>query len=79
MPPHLHSEIFPDQSTESFHAAVHGHLVDELAGLDPKALLAVRSLIRRGLHEKNDPDAVNLRESYGRPYSNAPSQCRLGG
>lgn len=33
--------------------------------LDPKALLIMKSLVKRGLYEKNDPDAVNLRESYG--------------
>lgn len=59
------SKIFPEQSTESFHASVRSLLLDELAGLDPSALLIMRGLLRRGLHEKNDPDAVNLRESYG--------------
>jgi len=59
------SKIFPDQTTESFHGAVRAHLLEELRGLDPTALLVMRGLIRRGLHEKNDPDAVNLRESYG--------------
>jgi hypothetical protein len=44
---------------------VRAHLLEELRGLDPTALLVMRGLIRRGLHEKNDPDAVNLRESYG--------------
>jgi peroxisomal 3,2-trans-enoyl-CoA isomerase len=58
------NKIFRDQSAESFHAEVRAHLLEELRGLDPTALLVMRSLIRRGLHEKNDPDAVNLRESY---------------
>ncbi|KAH9475997.1 3,2-trans-enoyl-CoA isomerase [Psilocybe cubensis] len=58
------NKIFPNQSAESFHAEVRKLLLDELSGLDPTALLVMRSLIRRGLHEKNDPDAVNLRESY---------------
>jgi peroxisomal 3,2-trans-enoyl-CoA isomerase len=44
---------------------VRASLLEELRGLDPTALLAMKALIRRGLHEKNDPDAVNLRESYG--------------
>ena len=44
---------------------MRAHLLEELRGLDPTALLVVRRLIRRGLYEKNDPDAVNLRESYG--------------
>ncbi|KIM43723.1 hypothetical protein M413DRAFT_18110 [Hebeloma cylindrosporum] len=58
------NKIFPAQTTESFHGAVRAHILDELRGLDPAALLVMRGLIRRGLHEKNDPDAVNLRESY---------------
>ena len=33
--------------------------------LDPTALLIMKGLVKRGLYEKNDPDAVNLRESYG--------------
>ena len=33
--------------------------------LDPTALLVMKGLIRRGLNEKNDPDSVNLWESYG--------------
>jgi len=73
----FYNEIFPDQSTESFHTGVRAKLLDELKGLDPTALLAVRSLIRRGLHEKNNPDAVNLRESYAqaeRFASAVPSQ-----
>ncbi|KAF9474665.1 ClpP/crotonase [Pholiota conissans] len=72
----FYNEIFPEQSTESFHAAVQSKLLAELVGLDPDALLVMRALIRRGVHEKNDPDAVNLRESYaqaarfasGKPY-----------
>ena len=36
-----------------------------MRGLDPTALLVMKGLIKRGLYEKNDPDAVNLRESYG--------------
>ena len=37
----------------------------ELSGLDPAALLTVKKLIRAGLNERNNRDAVNLRESYG--------------
>jgi peroxisomal 3,2-trans-enoyl-CoA isomerase len=65
---HFRSKIFPEQSVESFHDSVRSLLLAELAGLDPTALLVVRSLIRRGLHEKNDPDAVNLREAYGSSF-----------
>ena len=39
-------------------------LLSELQGLDPTALLVVKKLLKAGLADKNDPDAVNLRESY---------------
>ena len=60
-----HSKIFPAQSTDSFNSAVRAQLQEELSGLDPTAVLVMKSLIKRGLAEKNDLDAVNLRESYG--------------
>jgi len=58
------SKIFPSQSTEEFHSSVRQHLLVELDGLEPRALMAMKKLIRAGLNEQNDPDAVNLRESY---------------
>ncbi|KAJ7632570.1 ClpP/crotonase-like domain-containing protein [Roridomyces roridus] len=58
------NKIFPQQSVESFHAAVRKLLLEELRGLDPSAVLVVKKLIKTGLHEKNNPDGVNLRESY---------------
>ncbi|KAF9264724.1 ClpP/crotonase [Marasmius fiardii PR-910] len=58
------NEIFPSQSAENLHAAVRARLMDELSGLDPASILTVKKLLRAGLNEKNDPDAVNLRESY---------------
>ena len=61
----LNSKIFPEQSVKSFPAAVRQTLLDELHGLDPTAVLGIKQLIRAGLNDKNDPDAVNLRESYG--------------
>lgn len=60
----LHSKIFPAQPVEEFHASVRSHLKAELEGLDPIALLTMKKLIQTGLHEKNNPDAVNLRETY---------------
>ncbi|KAJ3744618.1 ClpP/crotonase-like domain-containing protein [Lentinula detonsa] len=58
------NEIFPSKSAEEFHADVLAHLQQQLEGLDPAAVLAVKKLLRAGLNEKNDPNAVNLRESY---------------
>lgn len=62
---YVHSRIFPSQPAELFHAAVRRSLLDDLSGLDSTAVLVVKKLIRAGLKDKNDPDAVNLRESYG--------------
>ena len=64
----FYSEIFPSKSTEEFHATVRAHLLKELEGLDPAAILSVKKLLRAGLNEKNDPNAVNLRESYGKIF-----------
>lgn len=61
----LNSEIFPSQSVESFHASVREHVLASISGLDPDALLAIKHLIQTGLREKNNPDAVNIREGYG--------------
>jgi hypothetical protein len=62
------SEIIPATSTEQFNDAVRDLVLRELEGLDPASILAVKKLIKAGLHEKNNPDAVNLREGYGRPW-----------
>jgi peroxisomal 3,2-trans-enoyl-CoA isomerase len=51
---------------ESFHREVHNLLKSELEGLDPISILKVKSLIKAGLNDKNDFDAINLRESYGK-------------
>ncbi|KAJ7285887.1 ClpP/crotonase [Mycena rebaudengoi] len=58
------AQILPQQSAESFHEAVRAIVLEDMRGLDPTAILVVKRLIRAGLNEKNDPDAVNLRESY---------------
>jgi peroxisomal 3,2-trans-enoyl-CoA isomerase len=60
----FNSKIFPSQPTELFHAAVRDHLLDELDGLDHSSVLTIKVLLKAGLSEKNNPDAVNLRESY---------------
>ena len=61
---YYNSKIFPSQPTELFHAAVREHLLDELDGLDHSSVLTIKALLKAGLSEKNNPDAVNLRESY---------------
>ncbi|PFH54396.1 hypothetical protein AMATHDRAFT_135442 [Amanita thiersii Skay4041] len=71
------NEIYPAQPTESFHAAVRKHVLDDLGGLDTTSVLVMKKLIKTGLNEKNNPDAVNLRESYeqaARFASGSPSE-----
>lgn len=58
------NKIFPSNSTEEFHSAVHQHLKKELDGLVPASVLAIKALIKAGLNDKNNFHAVNLRESY---------------
>ncbi|KAF8513111.1 ClpP/crotonase-like domain-containing protein [Hysterangium stoloniferum] len=58
------NKVFPDQSIESFQASVRTHLLEELRGLDPRALLTTKALIKAGRRERNAPETVNLRESY---------------
>lgn len=60
----MDSKIFPSQTTESFHDAVRTHLLSELDGLDPTAVLTVKKLLANAEAEANDPDAANLRESF---------------
>ncbi|KZT26247.1 ClpP crotonase [Neolentinus lepideus HHB14362 ss-1] len=58
------NRIFTQQDVPSFHAAVRATVLEQLDGLDSTALLTMKKLIRQGLNDKNDADAVNLRESY---------------
>jgi hypothetical protein len=62
----LNSQIFPAQSAESLHAAVRKHLLTELHGLDPSAVMEVRRLLHAAIKDQNDPDAILMRETYGR-------------
>lgn len=39
-------------------------MLAEIDGLDPTSILTVKRLIKAGVHEKNNPDSVNMRESY---------------
>jgi len=58
------NKIFPQQPVELFHKEVRQLLKAELEGLDPTAVLTAKKLIKAGLNDKNDFDAINLRESY---------------
>jgi len=57
------NKILPAQSAPDFHSSIRALVLSEMAGLDPAALLVVKHLLKTGLKDKNDPDAVNLRES----------------
>ncbi|KAL7283315.1 ClpP/crotonase [Trametes coccinea BRFM310] len=56
--------ILPEQPVPEFQAAVRKLVLAELEGLDPTALLGVKKLIKAGLNDQHNLDAVNLRESY---------------
>ncbi|KAG9104580.1 hypothetical protein FRC06_001046 [Ceratobasidium sp. 370] len=58
------SKIFSADDSESFHKAVREYLIGRLDGLDPSALLSTKRMIQAAVHEKNDPRATNLRESF---------------
>jgi len=58
------NKIFPQQPAELFHKEVRQLLKAELEGLDPIAVLTAKKLIKAGMNDKNDFDAINLRESY---------------
>ena len=60
----LRSEILPEQPVPEFHNAVRRIVLAELEGLDPAAVLGIKRLIKAGLNDQNDFDAVNLRETY---------------
>jgi len=57
------NKIFTEQSVESFHKDVRACLLSDLEGLDPAAVLTVKSLLKTAAAERNNLDAVNLRES----------------
>ncbi len=59
-----YSKVFPDQPVSSFHGEVRKLILAELDGLDPTALLGVKRLIKAGINDQTNLDAVNLRESY---------------
>ncbi|TFK76492.1 ClpP crotonase [Pluteus cervinus] len=58
------NKIFPLQSTDAFHKTIQKHLMEQLSGLDPEAVLGVKKLLQATLRDRGDPDAVNFRESY---------------
>ncbi|KAH9946203.1 ClpP/crotonase [Epithele typhae] len=58
------NQIFPEQSVEAFQAAVRAQVLADMDGLDRSAVLGVKRLIRAGLSDQHNLDAVNLRESY---------------
>ncbi|TCD64432.1 hypothetical protein EIP91_004077, partial [Steccherinum ochraceum] len=57
------NKIFPDQPAEAFHRTIRAHLQAELKDLVPDAILGSKKLLKIAAAERNNPDAVNLRES----------------
>lgn len=69
--------MFQEQPVESFHRAVQEHLRSELDGLVPAAVLGVKRLLKTAGAERNNLDAVNLRESMtqaGRFATGVPAE-----
>ncbi|KAI0748019.1 ClpP/crotonase [Daedaleopsis nitida] len=60
----FYNKIFPEQPIPSFQAEVRKLILAEMDGLDGGALLGVKKLIKAGLNDQHNLDAVNLRESY---------------
>ncbi|CAE6525466.1 unnamed protein product [Rhizoctonia solani] len=58
------NRIFSAEDPSSFHQLVREYLLDRLDGLDPAALLSTKRMLQAAVHEKNDPRAVNFRESF---------------
>ena len=58
------SQIFDVPTVEEFHVAVRKHLVEQLDGLDPVAVLKTKELIQYALNEQSSKDGANMRESY---------------
>ncbi|KAF4608424.1 hypothetical protein EYR40_000769 [Pleurotus pulmonarius] len=58
------NKIFPQQSTEEFHATVRQYTLENLEGLDPVAILGAKRLVRAALDETNHFNTVLLREGY---------------
>ncbi|KAI0328374.1 hypothetical protein GY45DRAFT_1338164 [Cubamyces sp. BRFM 1775] len=63
-----------------FQAAVRKLILAELEDLNTDALLGMKRLMKAGLNEQHDLDAVNLRESYalGERFASAITSERLG-
>jgi peroxisomal 3,2-trans-enoyl-CoA isomerase len=71
------NHIFPQESTETFHATIRKYILEQISVLDPDSLLTVKRLLRAATDEKNNPDAANMRESYAqaeRFASGAPAR-----
>jgi len=58
------NQIFDVPTVEEFHAAVRAHLLEQLDGLDPAAVLKTKELIQFALNEQSSKDGANMRESY---------------
>ncbi|KAI0656634.1 ClpP/crotonase [Cubamyces menziesii] len=58
------NQILPEQTVPDFHAAVRRLVLERLNNSDPVSLITIKRLIKAGLNEQHNFDAVNLRESY---------------
>jgi len=53
----------PAEISVDLHQQVRLYLLQQIEGLDLDAMLLTKKLVKAGIHEKNNPDAVSMRES----------------
>jgi peroxisomal 3,2-trans-enoyl-CoA isomerase len=53
----------PAEISVDLHQQVRSYLLQQIEGLDLDAMLLTKKLVKAGIQEKNNPDAVSMRES----------------
>ena len=67
----------PAEISVDLHQQVRSYILEQIEGLDLDSMLLTKKLVKAGIHEKNNPDAVSARESVanvGRAVSGIPSK-----
>jgi len=53
----------PAEISVDLHQQVRSYLLQQIEGLDLDAMLLTKKLVKAGIQERNNPDAVSMRES----------------
>jgi len=67
----------PAEIAVDLHEQVRSYLLEQIEGQDLDAMLLTKKLVKAGIHEKNNPDAVSMRESVtnvGQAVNGVPSK-----